>query len=109
MPSSSNSRFWSRLRLSPLFDRVPVGDDLIGAAVDVDFAPDVRVAADHLGVDVAQHIAHLEFAVVDGDLGVQHDLQQQIAQFSGQRFGARPLSIASKTLMRFFDQIAAQR
>lgn len=71
---------------SCFFERFPVGDDIFGA-IDRYITPDVRVAVDHLGVDRAENIRHAELAVVGGDLRVEDDLQQQVAQFFDQRGG----------------------
>src|SRR5579883_2397876 len=62
------------------FDRLPVLHHLAGI-LDLDRAKDMRVTPDKLGIDVLQHIAESEMALLASNLCVQVDLEQKIAQF----------------------------
>ena len=42
------------------------------------------MAAHHLGRDPFHHLRHVEAALVRGDLGVDDDLQQEVAQLAGE-------------------------
>ena len=59
-------------------------------------------------VDVLQHVAHAEATILAGDLRVQHDLQQQVAQLLGQR---RRIALLDglQHLPGLLDEEAAQR
>ena len=43
----------------------------------------MRMAADDFVIDTFKHIRHAEFAFFTGDLGIQDNLEQQIAKFLG--------------------------
>ena len=44
----------------------------------------MRMAADHLGVDVGAHVIDGELARISGDLGLQYDLQKHVTQLFAQ-------------------------
>src|SRR6266508_351038 len=71
--------------LLPL-DRLPIAQHLAGGA-DLDVAEHVRVPADQLLGDGARDPVDVELPGVLGDLGVEHHLQEQVAQLLAQVVG----------------------
>ena len=71
-------------------------------------AKDVLVAEDHFVGDGARHICDGEFPVLAGDLGVQHDLQEHVAQFVVE--GVHILAVDGvHGLISLLDEVGAQR
>src|SRR6266487_1216508 len=66
-----------------LFDGFPVLQHL-ACAVHFDLAKDVWMTTNQLGADVLEDIAEIKIALLVRNLGVQVDLEQQVAQFLGQ-------------------------
>jgi hypothetical protein len=68
----------------------PVADLLLGCLVPAFGAEDMRVPADHLVGDAADHGVEIERAFLFGHPGVVDDLEQQIPQLVGQVGRAAP-------------------
>ena len=67
--------FPSLVRLESL----PIATDLFRAR-DGEFAPHVRVSVFDLGVDGGDDLGHTELTRLNGDLGLEHDLEEQVSQ-----------------------------
>ena len=63
-----------------LLDLLPVAPPPRRRSSAVDVAEHVRVAADQLVVDAPGHVGQGEAALLGGERGVEHDLEQQVAQ-----------------------------
>ena len=63
----------------PALDLVPGGQDLPRGA-QLGAAEDVRMAAHQLAVLAQGHVLDVELLLLPGDLGVQQNLQEQVAQ-----------------------------
>ena len=72
------------------------------------FAKDVRMAADQLVVQVVEHIGNGEVAVVGRHLGIEEDLQQQVAQLFGQVRPVAPLD-GVEDLVGLLQRVLADR
>ena len=47
------------------------------------FPKDMRMAADEFVINAFKHIRHAKFALFAGNLGIQHNLEQQVAKLLG--------------------------
>ena len=65
---------------------IPVAQDLLGRA-DLDRAENMRMAVDQLFADTVRHVADVEHAFFLFHLGVEHDLQQHVAELFFQMLG----------------------
>ena len=72
-----------------------------------DVAEDVRVAADHFVVDFADDVVDGEAARFGGDLGVEEDLEEEVAQFFGE-FGVVAGVESVEDFVGFFDEVGAE-
>ena len=70
-------------------------------------AEDVRVAAHDLGADRALDVREVEDVLLGGELRVEHDLEQQVAELAGQRRVHR-LAERVVDLVRLLEQVPAQ-
>ena len=71
-------------------------------------AEHVRVAADDLRGERGLDVGQVEDAFLGGELGVQDDLQQQVAELAGQ-LGGRAALERVVDLVRLLEQVVAQR
>ncbi len=90
-----------------LLDRVPRSQDG-SRVVGYDIAEHVRVAADQFRRDRIEDIGGIEIAVLVGHLGMERDLDQQIAQLVAE---CRHIALVDRVgdLERLFDDRAANR
>jgi hypothetical protein len=65
-------------------DRLP-GCGLAGDILAFGVAEDVRMAGDHLVGQRGGHVVEVEGALLLGHAGVEHDLEEEVAQFLAQR------------------------
>ena len=65
------------------------------------------MTADQLVGDASGDGGQVKVAVVAGDLGLEHDLEQQVAQFFGDRPGLPPLD-GIDHLVGLFDHVGNQ-
>ena len=91
--------------LGPL-DLLPVRPDLVHV-LDAEFAEDVRMPADQLVSDAAGDFLEIKRAAFPGQLAVEHDLQEQIAQFLFQ-FVVVPGFDGVEQLIDLLDRMPAQ-
>ena len=66
------------------------------------------MAADELAVDGGQHICKVKMAGGAGDVGVEHHLHQDVAEFLGQRGPAAPVD-GIQGFVAFLQEVAFQR
>ncbi len=92
--------------LGPL-DLLPVRPDLVHV-LDLEVAEHVRMPADQLVGDVAGDLLEVKSAAFPGQLAVEHDLQEQIAQFLLQ-FVVVPGFDGVQQLIDLLDRVPAQR
>ena len=91
-----------------------IGLDPFPLAVDVRRGPrlgvaeHVRMAADDLRRDRGLDVGEVEHAGLGGELGVEHDLQPQVAELAGQ-LGRGPGCERVVDLVRLLEQVLAQR
>src|SRR5439155_22869343 len=87
-------------------DPLPLGEEI--AAGDLGPGEDVGVPADELLVEAPGDLAGIERALLAGELGMDGDLEQEVAELV-----AQPLEIAGvergERLIRFLEQVGAQR
>lgn len=89
-----------------LLQFLPVDQHAVHAG-DLNVTKNMRVAADDLTVDALQHLRHGELALLDADLGMEQDLQHQIAKFLAKR--GRVLSVeGGQGFVGLFQQVLAQ-
>ena len=67
----------------------------------------MRVAADQLGINALQHVTHEEVSILGRNLGVQTDLQQQIAHLFPQVLAVF-LVQGFQDLVCLFQKVGAQ-
>ena len=117
MPSNAPAGRWPSpaVRSASLGRRRPlVRLDLLPVAVHVRRGPrhgiaeHVRVAADDLGRDRRLDVGQVEDAGLGGELGVEHDLEQQVAELAGQRRRGAGLERVVD-LVGLLEQVLAQR
>ncbi len=70
-------------------------------------AEDVRVSADDLRGDRGLDVGEVEHPRLGGELGMEHDLEQEVAEFARQ-FRRRPGLQRVVHLVRLFEQVIAQ-
>ena len=65
------------------------------------------VATDHLGVDPAAHVVDVEQAPLGGDLGREHDLEEEVAELAGEH---RAVGVGDRVhdLVGLFDDVGLQ-
>lgn len=90
-----------------LFDDFPVAEDL-GGVFGALFAEDMRVAANHLLIDFADDIGDGEARFFASDLGVEEDLEEEIAEFFCE-FGVIMAFQRVEDFVGLFDQVGAKR
>ena len=88
------------------FQEFPVAEDL-GGSFGFDGAEDVGVAANHFVVDFADDVVDGEAAGFGGDLGVEENLEEEVAQFFGE-FGVVFGVEGVEDFVGFFDQVGAE-
>jgi len=88
------------------FQEFPVAEDF-GGGFRVCGAEDVGVAADHFVVNFADDVVDGEAALFGGDLGMEEDLEQEIAEFFGE-FGVVAGVEGIEDFVGFFDQVGAK-
>ena len=91
-------------RLAPL-DGLPLGERLAGGA-DRAVPEDVGVATDHLRHEVAQELGHRELAALVRDLGVEDDLEEEVAELAGELLEVAGVD-RRRGLVRLFDEVGA--
>jgi hypothetical protein len=89
-----------------LLQEFPVAEDF-GGGFGVCGAEDVGVAADHFVVDFADDVVDGEAALFGGDLGVEEDLEEEVAEFFGE-FGVVAGVEGVQDFVGFFDQVGAE-
>ena len=114
MPSTSDV-----VALLVLLDLLPVGDDRVGR-VGLDVAEHVRMAAHELGVHAARDVGDRERAGLRREHGVDHHLEEEVAELvlervvrAGGNVAAgrvgRELVDRGRDLVRLFEHVPAQR
>ena len=101
--------FWSSDALFTAlfcFDDFPVAKDFCGIP-GLFFAEDVRVAANHFLVNFADDIGDVEAILFAGNLGVEQDLKEKVAEFFG-KFGVVVSVQGLENFVGFFDEVRAQ-
>ena len=88
------------------FDLFPVAED-VGGGFGADVAEDVGVAADHFVVNFADDVVDGEAALFGGDLRVEKDLEEEVAEFFGE-FGVVVGVEGVKDFVGFFDEVGAE-
>jgi hypothetical protein len=83
------------------FEEFPVPEDF-GGGFGAGGAEDVGVAADHFVVDFADDIVDGEAALFGGDLGVEENLEEEVAEFFGE-FGVVAGVEGVEDFVGFFD------
>jgi hypothetical protein len=93
---------------APLFllQEFPVAKDL-GGGFGFDVAEDVGVAANHFVVDFADDVVDGEAAIFGGDLGVEEDLEEEVAELFGE-FGVVAGVESVEDFVGFFDEVGAE-
>jgi len=89
-----------------LFEEFPVAEDF-GGSFGVDLAEDVGMAANHFVVDFADDVVDGEAAVFGGNLGMEEDLEEEVAEFLGE-FGVVSGVEGVEDFIGFFDQVGAE-
>ena len=90
-----------------LLDPLPLAVD-VGRRADLRVAEDVRVAADDLARDRGLDVGQVEDAGLGGQLGVEDDLQPEVAELGGQlRRG--PAGQRVVDLVGLLEEVVAQR
>ena len=79
----------------------------MGGGIGFDVAEDVGVAANHFVVDFADNVVDGEAALFGGDLGVEEDLKEEVAEFFGE-FGVVAGVEGVEDFVGFFDEIGAE-
>ncbi len=90
-----------------LFQEFPVAEDL-GGGFGFYFAENVGVAANHFVVDFADDVVDGEAALFGGDLRVEEDLEEEVAEFFCE-FGVVAGVEGVEDFVGFFDEIGAKR
>jgi len=88
------------------FQEFPVAEDL-GGGFGIDVAEDVGVAANHFVVDFADDVVDGEAALFGGDLGVEENLEEEVAEFFGE-FGVVAGVEGVEDFVGFFDEVGAE-
>jgi hypothetical protein len=88
------------------FQEFPVAEDF-GGGFGVGGAEDMGVAANHFVVDFADYVVDGEAAVFCGDLGMEEDLEKEVAQFFGE-LGVVAGIEGVEDFVGFFDEIGAK-
>ncbi len=96
-----------RLRALGLLDPLPLPVDVRGGA-DLRVTEDMRVAPNDLGGDRRVDVGEVEDAGLGGELGMQHDLQPEVAQLSGE-LGSGSLGKRVVHLVGLLEEVVAQR
>jgi hypothetical protein len=89
-----------------LFDLFPVAQNL-GSVLGALVAEDVRVAANQFFVDFADDVVDGEAAFLVGDLRVEENLKEEVAEFLGE-FGVVRGVEGVEDFIGFFDEIRAE-
>lgn len=84
----------------------PVTED-VGGGFGGGGAEDVRVAADHFVVDFADDVGDGEAFFFVGDLGVEEDLEEEVAKFFG-KLGVVGGVESVEDLVSLFDEVGAK-
>ena len=84
----------------------PVAED-VGGGFGTDVAEDVRVAADHFVVNLADDVVDGKAVLFGGDLRVKEDLEEEVAQFFGE-FGVVVGVKSVEDFVGFFDEVGAE-
>ncbi len=92
----------------PGLDRLPVTDLLLGRLVAALVAEDMRVAGDQLVRDRPRHVREVEHPRLLGHPGVEHDLQQQVAELARQLVPGLP-GDGVGDLVRLLDGVGGDR
>jgi hypothetical protein len=79
----------------------------LGGGFGFDVAEDVGVAANHFVVDFADDVVDGEAATFGGDLGVEEDLEEEVAEFFGE-FGVVAGVESVEDFVGFFDEVGAE-
>ena len=88
------------------FDLFPVAED-VGGSFGADVAEDVGVAADHFVVNFADDVVDGEAALFGGDLRMEQDLEEEVAEFFG-KFGVVAGVEGIEDFVGFFDEVGAE-
>jgi hypothetical protein len=89
-----------------LFQEFPVAEDL-GGGFGFDFAEDVRVAANHFVVNFADDVVDGEAVLFSGDLRVEEDLKEEVAEFLGE-FGVVAGVEGVEDFVGLLDEVGAE-
>jgi hypothetical protein len=79
----------------------------LGGGFGFDVAEDVGVAANHFVVDFADDVVDGEAAIFGGDLGVEEDLEEEVAELFGE-FGIVAGVEGVEDFVGFFDEVGAE-
>ena len=95
--------------LGPLIglDRLPVAEDLLDT-VDLDAAEDVGMAAHDLAGDRSIHVGEIEGPLFRGELRVQDDLEQEVAELIGEIVRAAALDRVDR-FVRLLEEVWPKR
>lgn len=88
------------------FDGFPVTENL-AAVCNGDASKDVGVAADEFCGDLFVDIVEIEFVGLAGDFAVQEDVEEEVAEFFGERFAVIGVK-GFEDFVRFFEQSGSQ-
>jgi hypothetical protein len=86
-------------------DAVPLGPDGLGGA-GLGGAEDVRVSADEFLVERAADVVEIESAAFLGQLGMEYDLEEEVAEFFGEQ-GVVAGFDGIEQFVDFFDGVVA--
>ena len=88
------------------FQFLPILEHILHT-IHLPISKDMRVAADDLVVDAFDHLVDVEFAIFIGNLGMQGDLEQQVAELLAHM--RRVIRIqGSQGFVGLFEQVGAQ-
>jgi len=88
------------------FQEFPVAEDL-GGGFCSDIAEDVGMATNHFVVDFADDVGDGEAAGFGGDLGVEENLEEEVAEFLGE-FGVVARVEGVENFVGFLDEVGAE-